>query len=312
MLGRNRRRRNHSHAGLLPICDPETDSSPANVTDKPGSSIPSSVVFQVSPGAQGRSSVSVPVVTTSPASTGAKRLVREDLGEVRKGKQRTVQHLCAPADRLLLPAPEQRDFEAPQLRHAVLDAGHRGRLSDDEGAVNCVGSDRVHCRERPVRERALHDLEAVRDPVDAVKDLFFVARDGAGKRVGLRASATAAPPACAAQSSESNGRSVPPQQPRRAQLTGVRRIMTRDNNISLPLTERKPKQQVSVKPGRLNGHPANVERWTQRGSRAPRSPDPSGSRMRLRRPRLGPPSGSGRTPGRSWWLWRWPSPMPTT
>src|SRR5262245_36064939 len=49
--------------------------------------------------------------------------------------------------------------------------------------MNRVGGDRVHHPEVPAPERTLHDLEAMRDPVDALQDRRLVARHrrGAGE-----------------------------------------------------------------------------------------------------------------------------------
>src|SRR5712691_6345627 len=91
---------------------------------------------------------------------------------------------CSPAAAcLLLAISREGEGEAAELRRAALDVGYGNRPADHEQAVDRAGGDRVHDPELPVEEGALHELEPVRDPVDALEDRGLVAghRRGAGE-----------------------------------------------------------------------------------------------------------------------------------
>jgi hypothetical protein len=105
-------------------------------------------------------------------------LAGEHLRQMGEGEQGAAEYpLAVPACELLAVSCEG-DGEAAQFRCAVLDLGDGDGLADHEQAVYRVGGDRVHYPEVPVCEWALHDLEAVRDPVDALQDRGLIASDG--------------------------------------------------------------------------------------------------------------------------------------
>ena len=121
--------------------------------------------------------MSVPVVTTSPASHRRElRQPREHAGEVREREERRVEDVRARPLGVRHAVLQQREPELPQLAGAIGDVRDRHRRPDHQRPVQPVGGDRVRQPELPVAERALHDLEPVRDPVDAREDRRLVAR----------------------------------------------------------------------------------------------------------------------------------------
>src|SRR5262249_34368800 len=82
------------------------------------------------------------------------------------------------APRLLRTVSRQDDLEATELVGAILDLGNSHRRPDNERPVDCAGGDRVDGGEIPVGKWALHDLESLRNPIDALEDGVLVTRYG--------------------------------------------------------------------------------------------------------------------------------------
>jgi hypothetical protein len=89
---------------------------------------------------------------------------------VSEREERAVEHVRSAACDLFLAVPRGDHRERAQLGAAVLDVRDCDPRADDERTVEAEGGDCVDRLELPVGERALDELEPVRDPVDAVED----------------------------------------------------------------------------------------------------------------------------------------------
>ena len=147
-----------------------------NRSSIPSIGMPRRRVRQLSPGLTGKARVNVPVLTISPAASGGLTgSSPEQFDQMAQRQKWAVEHVGG------VPAVGQGavalevDLEDRQLAQPVRRARlERMTRTDQQRAVQGVAGHRVGGREFPVRERRLHDLETMRDPVDATGKRRFV------------------------------------------------------------------------------------------------------------------------------------------